>query len=133
VRPGLLELSSDVNVEVRVPVPDVPWVPDLVHTTGSTTLQLMVTDATPKYLQNVVEAYLSWYSRTDREAASVTQLARCAESAASAAAAAAEAATLEAEAAALEAAWQEEEGELFRMQVRGISQHDGRVFSAHYA
>ena len=32
VRPGLVELSSDVQVEVRVPVPDVPLMPQVSPT-----------------------------------------------------------------------------------------------------
>jgi hypothetical protein len=34
-----------------------------VEAAGGSTLQMMVDDSTPRYLQNLVEAYLMWYSR----------------------------------------------------------------------
>ena len=44
-------------------MPDVPLLGDLLHAAGSSAIQLMLDDAMPLYVENVLQAYLLWYSR----------------------------------------------------------------------
>lgn len=62
-KPGLLTLTAASHVRVRQPVPDVPLLPSVLQTAGSKSVQLMLDDAMPRYVENLLQAYLLWYSR----------------------------------------------------------------------